>query len=161
MGMPATQANASIALTNLEKDYKDGKITLDEYLRGLQNINSELTNMNGKRFTTTFEVVMEGTGYHANLPSNVPGATTAPPPTTRIPTGPPPEVRTQEGTHGWVTVPPGYPNDTYRVGMSSGEVFNVIPSNQVTNHYWNMTINEAGRVVNPVQSFAMMQALAR
>jgi hypothetical protein len=34
------------------------------------------------------------------------------------------------GTQGWLTVPPGYTNDTYWVRMSSGEQFNVKPSGQ-------------------------------
>jgi hypothetical protein len=33
----------------------------------------------------------------------------------------------QEGTPGWVTVPDGYPSDSYMVGLSSGEKFNVRP----------------------------------
>ena len=34
------------------------------------------------------------------------------------------------GTGGWVTVPPGYPNDTYNARLTSGERFNVIPAGQ-------------------------------
>lgn len=37
------------------------------------------------------------------------------------------------GTGGWVTVPPGYPNDTYNARLSSGERFNVIPAGQSGN----------------------------
>jgi len=29
------------------------------------------------------------------------------------------------GTSGWATVPPGYPNDSYGVGLSSGEQYAV------------------------------------
>lgn len=32
------------------------------------------------------------------------------------------------GTGGWMTVPAGYPNDTYTIGLSSGEPFNVLPA---------------------------------
>lgn len=32
------------------------------------------------------------------------------------------------GTGGWLTVPPGYPNDSYPVMLSSGEKFAVVPS---------------------------------
>ena len=32
-----------------------------------------------------------------------------------------------KGTDGWQTVPPGYPNDSYRVGLTSGEEINVKP----------------------------------
>lgn len=33
------------------------------------------------------------------------------------------------GTDGWLTVPSGYPNDSYMVGLTSGEKFNVVPAN--------------------------------
>ena len=32
-----------------------------------------------------------------------------------------------EGTEGWKTVPSGYPNDTYPIGLTSGEKYAVIP----------------------------------
>lgn len=32
------------------------------------------------------------------------------------------------GTDGWLTVPSGYPNDSYRVGLTSGEQFAVVPN---------------------------------
>mgnify|MGYP001020574741 CR=1 FL=1 len=32
------------------------------------------------------------------------------------------------GTDGWMEVPAGFPNDTYSVGLTSGEMFSVIPS---------------------------------
>ena len=34
------------------------------------------------------------------------------------------------GTNGWLTVPPGYPNDNYTVGLTSGEVYNVARAGQ-------------------------------
>lgn len=33
-----------------------------------------------------------------------------------------------QGTGGWLTVPPGYPNDSYSIGLSSNEAFAVVPS---------------------------------
>lgn len=44
------------------------------------------------------------------------------------------------GTGGWVTVPPGYPNDSYRANLSSGEMFNVVPAGQ-NNQGGGITIN--------------------
>lgn len=35
-----------------------------------------------------------------------------------------------EGTGGWKTVPPGYPNDSYPIRLESGEKFAVIPNGQ-------------------------------
>lgn len=34
------------------------------------------------------------------------------------------------GTGGWLTVPPGFPNDSYIIGLSSDEKFNVVPKGQ-------------------------------
>ena len=34
------------------------------------------------------------------------------------------------GTEGWLTVPSGYPSDSYPIGLSSGEQYAVIPSSQ-------------------------------
>ncbi len=50
------------------------------------------------------------------------------------------------GTGGWVTVPPGYPNDTYRANLSSGEMFNVIPAGQKNSGgvTINVTVNGGG-----------------
>lgn len=46
--------------------------------------------------------------------------------------GVPPSVAAQygyaEGTGGWMQVPGGYPNDTYPIMVSSGELFSVIPN---------------------------------
>lgn len=35
-----------------------------------------------------------------------------------------------EGTGGWMQVPPGFPNDSYPVGLSSGEKFAVVPAGE-------------------------------
>jgi hypothetical protein len=43
------------------------------------------------------------------------------------------------GTNGWETVPPGFPNDTYPIRMSSGEKFAVIPNGQTVNNF-NMSV---------------------
>ena len=34
------------------------------------------------------------------------------------------------GTGGWLTVPQGFPNDSYKIGLQSGEKFAVVPPNQ-------------------------------
>lgn len=39
-------------------------------------------------------------------------------------------VKHASGTDGWLTVPPGYPNDSYPAFLSSGEKYAVIPANQ-------------------------------
>lgn len=79
-----------------------------------------------------------------------------------IPTGPRPgegggNIPVQVG--GWVTA-----GQRYLVGEQGPEPFTpnvsgVVTPNHVT-HNWNMTINEAGRVVDPLMSFAMLKSLA-
>jgi hypothetical protein len=44
------------------------------------------------------------------------------------------------GTNGWQTVPPGFPNDSYMVGLQSGESFNVVPAGQSGGGSTNSTI---------------------
>ena len=68
-----------------------------------------------------------------------------------IPTGPiqAPAATHATGTDGWMTVPPGYPNDTYRVGLTSGERYNVstpdqTPSGANNYFYGNTTLVLAG-----------------
>jgi len=61
-----------------------------------------------------------------------------------------------------------FANTPYLVGERGPELFlpqargEIVPNwqtKQITNH-WNMTINEAGRTVDPARSFMLMQALA-
>jgi len=62
-----------------------------------------------------------------------------------------PDERNATGTGGWRTVPPGYNNDNYLVGLTSGEIFNVKNksqqsgmggggSNRTANNYYNAHI---------------------
>lgn len=39
-----------------------------------------------------------------------------------------PNKKHAAGTGGWLTVPPGFPNDTYTIGLTSGEKYAAIPS---------------------------------
>jgi len=60
--------------------------------------------------------------------------------------GDPADIEHATGTGGrWMTVPPGHPNDSYRVGLSSGEQYSVQPA--VTNNYnihgMSVTANDA------------------
>lgn len=52
-----------------------------------------------------------------------------PPPSTAPPRNTPGRGRDfATGTNGWWSVPSGFPNDSYRIGLSSGELFNVVPN---------------------------------
>ena len=59
---------------------------------------------------------------------------------------------------GSFVVPPGYPNDTFRVGLSSGERVTVTPT---TNNNYNLTINSRAPTERVRDDFQMMKALAR
>jgi hypothetical protein len=60
-----------------------------------------------------------------------------------------------EGTGGWKTVPPGYPNDSYPIMAQSGEKFAVIPTGK-TQGYGNGT----GSGVNVTVNYSTMMSLA-
>lgn len=61
------------------------------------------------------------------------------------------------GTDGWLTVPSGYPNDSYSVGLTSGETYAVLPrmsagqmsAPSIANA--NMTMNGDGTTMPPIQ----------
>ena len=66
-----------------------------------------------------------------------------------------------EGQHGGTfIVPPGYPNDNFRMGVSSGELVNVTPANQVTNNF-NMSVHSNAPVDQTIANFKVLEALAR
>lgn len=79
------------------------------------------------------------------------------------------ESEFQSGTHGWQRVPPGYPNDRYRVGLTSGEMYNVIPANEArmgrmgtagnTYNYY-LTIQSSAPTENVQADFALMELMA-
>jgi hypothetical protein len=56
-------------------------------------------------------------------------------------------------------VPPGYPNDSYRMNVESGEHVVVTPANQVNNNY-NMNLQTNAQSSTLMRDFRMMKALA-
>lgn len=92
----------------IEVDNEAISVTLGE-LEGLQ---SELDNLDGT--TINIEIHTEYTE------SGTPPTTTTTTTTTEGDGG-------QSGTQGWKTVPPGFPNDSYLVRMTSGEQYGIIP----------------------------------
>lgn len=65
-------------------------------------------------------------------------------------------------------VPPGYPNDSYRVGLTSGEVVNVTPAGQVGRENsggggstFNVTINAPGATANQLYDMLNAQDIRR
>lgn len=52
------------------------------------------------------------------------------------------------GTDGWQTVPPGYPNDNYMIGLTSGEKFSVVPPEKIASNAAMSGGNAGGSTVN-------------
>ncbi len=102
-----------------EIDTKDGE-------ERMRRLNDMLDGFDGRHVRATATVDASG-----GLPDpgkgdvNKPDGSTPPP--SSGPT-PPQGPALASGTGGWVTVPPGYPNDTYNARLTSGEQFAVIPA---------------------------------
>ena len=58
---------------------------------------------------------------------------------------------------GSFIVPPGYPDDSFILGVTSGEHVEIVPNN--TTNY-NLTINEAGTRGNVIADFSLLKALS-
>jgi len=99
-------------------------------------ISGYLYDMNGKKFTTYYEIVTSGTNYHYTPPTGGGGGggggTPAPTGTgwrPRFPGDLPPG-----GARGLdMIVPSGFPNDTYPVRATSGEHVAITPAGGATN----------------------------
>ena len=81
---------------------------------------------------------------------------------------PPPGVYNNQhatGTNGWLTVPPGYPNDSYTVGLTSGERYNVTRAGQdkgegggrgmVFNNYGTLVFEREQDMVNTILMYGV------
>jgi hypothetical protein len=126
---------AMIDLANGEGIYET--ISKFETMNGLiGGVSSYLYDMNGKKFTTYYEIVMSGTNYHYTPPTGGGGGGGGggtPAPVTgwkpRFPGDTPPG-----GARGLdMIVPSGYPNDTYPVRATSGEHLTITPAGGATN----------------------------
>lgn len=101
---------------------KDEFMPLDERVAAatekLQILQAQFDELDGRRISMYIDLIQNG-----GLPSGGGGGLAA---------NQPPQGYTDyteedwaTGTPGWMTVPPGYPNDSYTIGLTSGEVFNV------------------------------------
>lgn len=130
-GIPLEQINASTALFTLQQDYLTGKITLEEYITAVQRFNEELNGI-----PSTISVLIDlkvrgdealaylkGGGIYAGTPAPNPATNTGQSRTSR-PGGYIPGFQ----TGGSFVVPPGYPNDSYLMRVSSGERVDVTPA---------------------------------
>jgi hypothetical protein len=58
-------------------------------------------------------------------------------------------VMNATGSHGWRTVPPGFNNDNFNVGLMSGEHYMVIPKGgQMSSAMAGSTVNSSRSVQN-------------
>lgn len=98
----------------LKKELEEGKIAPEEYAKKTIELRDAIARLESKKITITADAIfneIRNTTF-TNYSSN--GTQT--------------QYGFAEGTDGWMTVPPGYPNDSYPVMMQSGERFAVIPA---------------------------------
>jgi len=130
LGMPDASIVAQETLQDLNEDLADGKITAQEYAKALFDMGINLDNLNGKKayvdvYTTFHEQTVTSPGSTGG--SGTGSGTFAPG-----------QGGAQHGAN--FIVPPGYPNDSYPLNVSSGEHVVVVPKNQVSNT-WNVFTN--------------------
>jgi hypothetical protein len=159
-------ATRELQKLNVQYDLnRDGIISnneaTDEYIAKVQNLNFELSNL-PESGTFNFYIKQHGsislpgstnkgsgTGTGGTGGGGGTGGNT-----TMLASGTPP---------GGFMVPPGYPNDSYRVGLSSGEHVYVSPKGKDNAPVNSFTLNINNPVRTPediVSSFALLQALA-
>jgi hypothetical protein len=61
---------------------------------------------------------------------------------------------------GTFVVPPGYPNDSYHMNVSSGEVVNVIPKAGNTTNNYSMNVQTNAQSSTLMRDFNFMRAMA-
>lgn len=104
----------------LKAEYEGGLITADQYAEKTTALKNAVASLESKNITITMDAILNEIRnvYQNNVGSYYSG----------LNSGGGNAYGYAEGTDGWVTVPPGYPNDSYPVMMQSGERFAVIPA---------------------------------
>lgn len=119
MGMIDEEAYAALsAQQELKRQYEDGKLTAEEYAKKTGELKDAIARLESKKITITADAIF-------NEIRNVFSSYSENGTQTQYGSG----SRFAEGTDGWMTVPAGYPNDTYPILLTSGERFAVIPEN--------------------------------
>lgn len=104
----------------LKGQYEAGLLTAQQYADKTMVLKDAIASLESKGVTITVDAILNEIrnsfqnsvgSYYSNLNNGGGNA-----------------YRYAEGTDGWMTVPPGYPNDSYPVMMQSGERFAVIPA---------------------------------
>lgn len=102
----------------LKKQYDDGIITAEEYARKTLALRDAVNNLESKKINITVDALFnEMRNVVQTFSSDKDARATA--------GG---NKRYAQGTDGWEVVPPGYPNDSYPILLTSGERFAVIPA---------------------------------
>ncbi len=104
--------NVALATQALKKEYDDGKISAEEYAKKVAELRDTVNDLKDKNITITANLLKTG-NWDFVAPDTIGGGN-----------------RYSKGTEGWEQVPPGYPNDTYPIMLTSGERFAVIPQGQ-------------------------------
>lgn len=104
----------------LKGQYDAGLLTAQQYADKTMVLKDAIASLESKKVTITVDAILNEIrnsfqnsvgSYYSNLNNGGGNA-----------------YGYAEGTDGWMTVPPGYPNDSYPVMMQSGERFAVIPA---------------------------------
>jgi len=104
----------------LKGEYDAGLLTAQQYADKTLALKDAVASLESKKVTITVDAILNEVrntfqnsvgSYYSNLNSGGGNA-----------------YGYAEGTDGWMTVPPGYPNDSYPIMVESGERFAVIPA---------------------------------
>lgn len=130
--IPASQIAASTALFTLQQDYANGKLTLDEYIAAVQKLGVELNGI-PKNIQVLIDIKTSGDAILSQLKGGgiYGGGGSSPKPATNTgrSTGTPGGYREPGfASGGSFVVPPGYPNDSFVMRVSSGEHVQVTPA---------------------------------
>lgn len=144
--LTVAEQNAQTQIDALRNSFINGKISAREMATGIDAVKASLDAIQDKTVVFTIEQRIKTTGEVAAA-----GGLTEE------------EARGILGGAGMAeggafTVPPGFPNDTYPLRVSSGEQVVVIP-NETTNY--NLTLNTPQAAPNVEQDFNFMRAFAR
>lgn len=101
----------------LKGQYDDGLLTAQQYADKTIALKDAIARLEGKNIQITVDAILNEVrntvhNYTERSANNLIGGNQA----------------YAEGTDGWMTVPPGYPNDSYPIMVESGERFAVIPA---------------------------------
>jgi hypothetical protein len=104
----------------LKGQYDEGKLTAQEYADRTMALRDAVARLESKKITITVDAILNEirNSYQNSIGSTYSGYNS----------GATNKYGYAKGTDGWMTVPPGYPNDSYPIMVESGERFAVIPA---------------------------------